>query len=67
MNMSKTNDLPKSLHTITAIVRVARFLIAQELNAMPDGAVDRAVAILGYDLAVDPHGLAAKALAQLAR
>ena len=65
----KSNDLPKSLHTITAIVRVARLIFDTAAKANDPitkaGAVEEAVAALGYATASDPHGLAAKALAQL--
>lgn len=58
---TETKALPKSLHTVTAIVRVARY--AQMLDEMSDAdAVKTALDVLGYAGAPDPHGLAAKAL-----
>ena len=69
MNTPKSNNLPKSLHTITAIVRVARHRL--ESGTMPspthENAVGEAVIILGYGNAADPDGLAVKAIAQLAK
>lgn len=64
MNTPKSTNLPKSLHTITAIVRVARFIMAEGRHTAAE-AVGDAVNVLGYDNAADPDGLAAKALAQL--
>jgi hypothetical protein len=69
--MSK--PLAKSLHTVTAIVQVARFYKATHdarfYKATHDGigfddAVHAALSILGYDMRVTPdvYGLADKAL-----
>jgi hypothetical protein len=60
-------QIPKSLHTITVIVRLARFckgvtVFGDDLNRR---AVAYAMDLLGYKDAPDPYGLAAAALAQL--
>lgn len=59
--------LPKSLHTITAVTRLASHLWHVDDELTPEQAITSALGILGYDYAwvPDPHGLAAKALAQL--
>lgn len=64
--------IPKSLHTITVLVNVARELRAtDEVGArIPHGwefYAARAVRILGYtcDAAADPYGLRARAIAIL--
>jgi transcription termination factor NusB len=56
--------LPKSLHTVTAIVRVARYIMAKHPTPA-NIAVAEAVEVLGYYGASDPHALAAAALKQL--
>ena len=61
--------LPKSLHTITAIVNVGRFIsqedsICASLHDMPrsmQGYANRAAEILGYTDCDDNYGLLAKA------
>jgi hypothetical protein len=64
MNATEPKALPKSLHTVTAIVQVARHRL--ESGTMPSptnaNAIHEAMDILGYGFAPDPHGLAAKAL-----
>jgi hypothetical protein len=66
MNTPKSNDLPKSLHTITAIARVARFIHAEGRHTKEE-AIRDAVEVLGYATAGDPHKLAEKALGTLTR
>lgn len=56
-------NLPKSLHTVTVLVAVARELPYSE----PRESVARALAVLGYNNASDTYGLAAKAVRQLER
>lgn len=67
--MSDIKPLPKSLHTVTAVVNVARFLQKGEGPFKPhnEAAVTEALSILGYDFVTvpDPHRLAAKAVAAL--
>ena len=62
-------DLPKSLHTITAIINVAAHL--RETSPFPgvgiQEAVNGALSILGYTNSPDPHGLAAKAVALMSK
>ena len=64
---AKSASLAKSLHTVSAIVAVARHLIGVQypLARTPANAVTAALSILGYDGAADPYGLAARAVAQL--
>ena len=53
---TKSKTLAKSLHTVSAIVAVAHHIRATEKIA-PHAAVSRAVKVLGYDDAADPHDL----------
>lgn len=66
MNTTEIKALPKSLHTVTAIVQVARLIFDMGAKANDPvtklGAVECALVALGYGGASDPHGLAAKAL-----
>ena len=53
--------IPKSLHTVTALVNVAR-----ELRLMGvDDPIGTAASVLGYSRLADPYGLCAKAEALL--
>ena len=59
-----TKPIPKSLHTVTVIVRLARFfrgftVMGDDLNAR---SIAYAVEKLGYADTPDTHELAAKAL-----
>jgi hypothetical protein len=56
--------LAKSLHTVTALVQVARYYKASNDGVSLKTAVYAALAILGYDVhdVADPYDLAAKAL-----
>lgn len=58
-------SIPKSLHTITSLVNVARFLMQERAGLVPSAAVLRAAEILGYGNAADPYGLRDKAVAKL--
>jgi hypothetical protein len=55
--------LPKSLHTVTVLVNVAKRYVECERYS-PADAVDRALTDLGYsdEASSDPYGLGAKAL-----
>jgi hypothetical protein len=57
-------NLPKSLHTVTVLVNVARVLRAPTETA--ESAVSRALIVLGYADTPDAYGLADKARAVLA-
>ena len=63
--------IPKSLHTVTALVNVATYMRASASNepaALSEAAthwVERAAQTLGYRGADDPHGLRAKAIAAM--
>ncbi len=61
------NILPKSLHTVTAIVNVARHLRTANPTWTPTQCVVWSVDVLGYGFGpdVDPYGLKARALAIL--
>lgn len=64
--MTTPSNLPKSLHTVTVLVAVARHLEAFG-RVTGDGTdpVGDALAILGYSDTPDAYGLAAKARALL--
>jgi hypothetical protein len=61
--MSK--PLPKSLHTVTVIVRVAKALRPLHPHATAEGLAGIALLALGYVLTDDPYGLERAAIAQL--
>jgi hypothetical protein len=58
--------LPKSLHTVTVLVNVARHYQAN-IGGDDVFAVNQALRILGYTDSPDDYGLANAALKQLAR
>lgn len=69
---TKTKTLAKSLHTVTALVQVARLHETHGVGSNlldPDAArerqIDSAMATLGYAGASDPYGLRGKALKAL--
>lgn len=56
IDMSKT--LPKSLHTVTALIRVSRFIAAQNRqNTAIRPHVREAMVVLGLDTMDDSYGL----------
>lgn len=59
--------LAKSLHTVTALVQVARFIRARGILLQPADAVDYAADILGYRSREhdDPYALKAQAVQRL--
>jgi hypothetical protein len=58
--------LPKSLHTITALINLAHHLMMDTGSTLsPDHAVDLAAGILGYPDREDPDFLLVRALATL--
>jgi len=57
--------LPKSLHTVTVLVNVARELIESGRAIGTSAAIRRASDVLGYSGATDPHDLLDKAMRQL--
>jgi hypothetical protein len=61
--------IPKSLHTVTAVVNVATFLQSMNCDLTNSQAVTRAIHLLGYssDRANDPHCISARALATIER
>lgn len=64
--------LPKSLHTVTVLVNVARYVLKHgpcHADKSRAEAVEDALILLGYDTdpAADPYGLAARAVAELAK
>jgi hypothetical protein len=65
--MSK--PIPKSLHTVTVLVMLARRLMqSSQQPRSADAAVDMALSILGYDAdTVDTYGLKAQAVAKLGK
>lgn len=66
---TKTKTLAKSLHTVTALAAVARYVLKHgPCAAMMSRieAVEEAARLLGYDGAADPYGLKVKAAEALA-
>ena len=65
--MTTQRTLAKSLHTVTALVQVARYYKAANDGVSVKIAVYAALAILGYDVhdVADPYALADKAIAIL--
>jgi len=61
--------IPKSLHTVTVLVRIARTVKGAPIQNAADCAlrVNYALNVLGYADAPDAYGLADKACAILAR
>lgn len=57
-------SIPKSLHTVSVLVNVARVYISH--GNIPQAALGMAVKALGYQDAEDPQDLYSKALKQLA-
>lgn len=70
---AKTLTLAKSLHTVSVLVAVGRFMLDTVQVSGRDHADDaalavaKAAAVLGYDMANDPHGLVARAVAILSK
>lgn len=63
---NRTHQIPKSLHTITVFVRVAKLIQATDQTGLRnDDAIERAAAVLGYGDTPDNYELKAKALKQL--
>jgi hypothetical protein len=60
--------LPKSLHTVTVLVNVARHL-QRTNNETRHSAVTSAMILLGYSYTdtADPYGLAARAVKELSK
>ena len=64
--MSTDRSLPKSLHTVTVLVRVAKAVADYEgIDPLSYKAMDLALAILGLDNMPDTYGLVTAALKQL--
>lgn len=59
--------IPKSLHTVTALVSVARHLRESNGRLSALQAICAANKVLGYDGVADVHGLTGKALKVLAK
>ena len=62
--MENVRNLPKSLHTVTVFVNMARVLQKSETLSNEE-AVTKAVEVLGYSEFPDGYGLAAAAVRQL--
>lgn len=59
--------IPKSLHTVTALVNLAKHLMEYNDDAPIENCVYKAVHILGYTDTPDVHGLIAQALKKLTK
>ena len=66
MKETTMKNLPKSLHTITAWVNVARFL-AKQNGLSPNNAAHAAAHVLRLDEMTDTHELRAAVIKQLER
>ena len=65
---AKSLTLAKSLHTVSVVVAVARYVSASHPTAGgPAECVGHALAILGYAGAADPYGLAQRAMVILSK
>ncbi len=62
---ANAKPVPKSLHTVTVILQVARLRIQQDPDLLPTDAIRLATVTLGLAEREDPYGLAAAALKQL--
>lgn len=62
-----TKPLAKSLHTVTAVVRVAQMIATYERINDPDSLIPAALEALGYHGAADPYDLAGHARKALAK
>lgn len=56
--------IPKSLHTVTVIVKLANFHHGAE-RCEPETSIAWALKLLGYDAANDPYNLASAARKQM--
>jgi hypothetical protein len=63
---AKSASLAKSLHTVSVLVAVSRYVAAIR-STVPADEVPTAAALLGYLDAYDPHGLCNRAVAQLSK
>lgn len=62
----KDRPMPKSLHTVTVLVKLVKHFSEVDDQPMED-ALDRTMNLLGYDEKNDPHGLVKAAWLQLVR
>ena len=60
-----TDTLPKSLHTVTVLVAVARLFLAQAPHYNAFGAVHAALQSLGYTEEQDTYSLTQQAIKKL--
>jgi hypothetical protein len=58
---TKSKTLAKSLHTVTALVKVARLIATASKRDPKPSDVDAAAVALGYSNASDPYDLRGKA------
>lgn len=58
-------NLPKSLHTVKVLARVARAIRPMHPHATPEGLIGLGLLALGYVEFTDDYGLRAAALKQL--
>lgn len=65
--MANPNTLPKSLHTVTVLVTMARMLQNSGEYPTAYGALCRAADLLGYTVAMDTYGLLQQALKKMNR
>lgn len=65
--MANANTLPKSLHTVTVLVAMARLIRAQRPQYTAEDAVYQAMYQMGYSAESDHYGLVAQAVKKLNR
>ena len=65
LTLRKSIMVPKSLHTVTALINVAK-LIKQSSPALENAkAVEQALNVLGYNIGFDDYKLTEQAIAKL--
>lgn len=57
--------LPKSLHTVTALARLAAYIRRTSRHNDAETCMNLAFGVFGYDRDADPYDLASKALAAM--
>lgn len=65
--MANPNTLPKSLHTVTVLVTMARMILESGQETTNAGAVLAASLMLGYTESMDTYGLRDAAVKKLNR
>jgi hypothetical protein len=64
-DVASARPVPKSLHTVTVILKLARTAMLVERPDTPEHCIAWAFRFLGYEGAPDPHGITEAALKAL--